>query len=77
MTLKAVLYAPCFAGLAWLRLQETQRKAEFLGKLTVILIAAMAIFGALYLYYGSANVAEVGRPAERTSELSFYLAGLR
>jgi len=73
MTLKAVLYAPCFAGLAWLRLQETQRKAEFLGKLTVILIAAMAIFGALYLYYGSANVAEVGRPAERTSELSFYL----
>lgn len=72
ITLKAVLYAGCFAGLAWLKFREAPNKAHFLGMMTILIIAALSTFGAIYLYYAP-SVAEAAEPVHRTSQLSFYL----
>ncbi len=53
VTLKSVLYAPAFAGIAWLRWQEAGRTRE--ATLRLIALAAMvpALFAALYVAHSS------------------------
>lgn len=75
MTFKAMFYAPCFAGLAWLKFHEAPKKARFLGKLTVVAVAALFSFGSIYLFHTS-NLAEEAKPLGITSFVSFYLRWL-
>ncbi len=53
MTVKAVFYAPCFAGLAWLKGREAPGKLHYLRNLAIVAAAAFLTFGALYLHYDS------------------------
>lgn len=51
VTIKVVLYAGAFAGLAWLRWSEHGRSPAAALRLVGIGVAALAAFGALYLYH--------------------------
>jgi len=53
MSFKAMFYAPCFAGLAWLRLRETPSKPQLLAKLVVISVAGALSFAVIYLWHTS------------------------
>lgn len=72
MTVKAMFYAPCFAGLAWLKLHEMPKQSQLLGKLAVLVIAAFLSFGAIYFYHTS-DLAETTEPLRNTSSVSVYL----
>lgn len=75
MTVKAIFYVPCFAGLAWLKFGEAANKAQLLGNLMAAVISAALSFGAIYLYHTShlAHVAGLTQPVPHTSFLSFFL----
>ena len=73
MTLKSVLYAPCFAGLAWLRFSDAPDKPKYLGKLAATLVAALFTFGAIYFYLQTANSVDPKVAAQPTAKISFYL----
>lgn len=51
LTLKAVFYAPCFAGIAWLRLAHEGDKRHLLLRFAAILLVAAASFASLYLFH--------------------------
>ena len=76
ITFKAAFYAPCFAGLAWLKFRETPEKPQLLGKLAVLAIAALLSFVAVYLYH-TANIAEEPNGLAGASFVSFYSRWLR
>lgn len=44
MTVKSAIYAPCFAGLAWLRLREAEDRRGALLRLALVPVAAAAAF---------------------------------
>jgi len=48
VTIKTTLYAPAFAGIAWLRLAEAQHPRRIFGRLAITLGATATTFGALY-----------------------------
>lgn len=54
-TIKFVLYAPAFAGLAWWRWQEEGRRPAFLYRLLGAGLLAAAIFAGLYGYHVTAG----------------------
>ena len=72
ITLKAVLYAGCFAGLAWLKVREGSKKVQVMGAIALLLAASLFVFGVIYSIYAP-NTVEAAEPVEKTSELSFYL----
>ena len=53
ITFKAMFYAPCFAGLAWLKFRQASSKPQFLAKIVVIAAAAVVSFVAIYLWHTS------------------------
>ncbi|APE29146.1 glycosyltransferase family 39 protein [Aurantiacibacter gangjinensis] len=59
ISMKAVLLAPCFAGLAWLRWSEARFTVPAAVKLAAIPVAAVALFAALYTWHSSALTADV------------------
>jgi hypothetical protein len=75
MTFKAIFYAPCFAGLAWLKGRESPAKIQYVGKLMLLVVAAMATFGAIYFYYAP-DAVQATNTAYSTSAASFYLRWL-
>lgn len=48
-SIKTVLYAPAFAGVAWLRWSESGLDRATLARLVAVPVAALSIFGLLYL----------------------------
>ena len=48
VTIKAVLYAPAFAGVAWLRIAEADRRPAMIARLGIALAATAAAFCILY-----------------------------
>ena len=72
MTFKAAFYAPCFAGLAWLRGRETPARPQYLAKLAVLIFAAFLSFAAIYLYQTS-GLPEAAKPVRHVSQFSPYL----
>ncbi|WP_299191746.1 hypothetical protein [uncultured Erythrobacter sp.] len=53
-SLKAILFAPAFAGLAWLRWSEARFSTGYAMRIAAIPLAGIATFAALYLWHGSA-----------------------
>jgi hypothetical protein len=51
ITVKAVFYAPCFAGIAWLRLSQAEDKRRALLWLAAIAPVAATAFAGLYLFH--------------------------
>jgi hypothetical protein len=51
LTVKAIFYAPCFAGIAWLRLSEATDKRNALIRLGAIPAVAAATFAGLFLVH--------------------------
>ncbi len=51
ITIKTVLYAPAFAGVAWLRWSEAGRGRAGALRLGAVALASLAWFAALYLYH--------------------------
>jgi hypothetical protein len=75
ISFKAAFYAPCFAGLAWLKSRETPERLQYLGKLAILVAAAAISFGAIYLAH-TWEFPKTARPLGNTSFLSFYLRWL-
>ena len=71
MTVKSVFYAPCFAGMAWLKMRETPAQREFLAKFVILGLSALAVFAAVYFYF--APEAEAANPVRSVSRLSLFL----
>ena len=55
-TIKSILYAPAFAGLAWMRWREDNCSRVFLLRCFVAAIAASACFLLLYIYHSKTGV---------------------
>ncbi len=53
VTLKSVLFAPAFAGLAWLRWSEAKFTTKTANRVVAIPIAAGTAFAVLYVWHGS------------------------
>ncbi|MCZ8019655.1 hypothetical protein [Novosphingobium sp.] len=51
VTIKTVLYAPAFAGIAWLRWSEAGRSRAATLRLGAVALASLAWFAAIYLYH--------------------------
>lgn len=61
VTIKMVLYAPAFAGIAWLRWSESGRSAATALRISAIPVIALAIAGALYVWHaGTLASADTG-----------------
>jgi uncharacterized membrane protein len=75
ITFKAAFYAPCFAGLAWLKFRESPKKSQVPGKLAVLGITAVIAFGAIYVAH-SWDFPKAAKPLGNTSFVSFYLRWL-
>lgn len=59
LTIKAVLYAPVFAGIAWLRWQESGRAPATLARLAGIALASAAAFAAIYWLHAASLAGNV------------------
>lgn len=60
LTIKSVLYAPAFAGIAWLRWREAEDRATTLVRLAALAVATIGMFAVFYALHsgamgGSAN----------------------
>ena len=51
VTIKSVLFAPAFLGIAWLRWNETGRSWPVVARLAGCVVAAMIVFALLYLWH--------------------------
>lgn len=72
MTVKAVFYVPCFAGIAWLRLSEADDKQGVLARLAAVVAVAAITFVGMYMLH-RAGLAPV-RPSQ--DGVSFLSNGL-
>ena len=70
MTMKAIFYTPCFAGLAWIKFREAPSKSQLLGKLAVAAVSAVLSFWAVYEYHTWDSPA--GASAPGSSSLASY-----
>lgn len=88
LTIKSVLYAPAFAGLAWLRWSELGLRREIALRISAIPLLALAAFGLAYLLHsqglagdtGSAAGTVVSRSAEKMFSFGvppYWLATVR
>jgi hypothetical protein len=71
ITFKSAFYAPCFAGLLWLKSKRSLSTREAVRTLLVIAVAALASFACLYLYHRTGLVAESMRRSD-ASNLSLF-----
>lgn len=71
-TVKSIFYAPCFAGILWLKFHETEDPKTFLRNVAALAVAAPASFAAIYFYHVS-QLASIAQPLPHTSRAAFYL----
>lgn len=71
-SVKAIFYAPCFAGLAWLKFRKAPRKPEFLARFAAFTGAAFLSFATIYFYHTS-GAAEVAPAVKQPATVSFFL----
>ena len=64
ITIKAVLYAPAFAGVFWLRWSEAGKDRAYIKAVTAMLIAAALTFAVAYALHASHIIAASGRGAK-------------
>lgn len=64
LTIKSVLYAPAFAGIAWLRWSEAGYARGALLRLACVPVSAAAAFGILYLLHSQGLAGDTGNAAE-------------
>lgn len=77
MTVKAVIYAPCFAGIAWLRLAEADnRKATLLRLVLIPAVAAIAFWLILLAHRSGLPVAHSAAESVGADRSRFFAAGL-
>lgn len=69
-SIKVILYAPAFAGIAWLAWNEAGRSRAFALRLVVMGVVALAVLGALYWWHSSTLHGQVGQAAGRTMSSS-------
>lgn len=65
ITIKAVLYAPAFAGIIWLRWNEQGRALSYLLKVALTGLCAAAAFGIIYWLHSYGLAAQSGTEAKR------------
>jgi hypothetical protein len=75
MTVKAIFYAPCFAGIAWLRYRQDESRRLALGRFGVCAVAAVATFAIVYFYH-TAGLAEAEPSARSGAAPSGFLRWL-
>lgn len=73
ITMKAIFYAPCFAGLAWLAWSESEDKRKTLTCFAIAGFSTALSFTAIYLWHKS-NLAPL---SERFADTSQFIAGGR
>lgn len=66
ITIKAVLYAPAFAGIIWLRWNENGRTREYLMRVAATGLATIIAFAGIYLLHSIGLSAEAGDAARKT-----------
>jgi hypothetical protein len=71
LTIKVVLYAPVFAGIAWLRWHESERSAAALVRLAAIGLAAATGFALVYFLHASS----LPGPADSAAKATLGQAG--
>jgi hypothetical protein len=71
MTFKATFYAPCFAGLMWMKYRGTAGRWQFASKLAVTGIAALLAFGLAYLYH-TWDFGKFAAPPRSSSSVSHF-----
>jgi len=78
LSIKFVLYAPAFAGIAWWRWHRDDFRPAFLARIAVALGIAALIFCLLYLYHSSAGVAvqTSGEAVMRNSANKMFFIGI-
>ena len=80
MTIKSVLYAPAFAGIAWLRWHEMGRSRDAILRLAALAVAVPLLFGLMFLAHahGLASGAEgkAEAMAANSAGKMFALTGL-
>lgn len=80
MTIKSVLYAPAFAGIAWLRWQEAGRSRAAALRLILLAMAVPVSFGLMFMAHatGLASGADgkAGAIAASSADKMFALSGL-
>lgn len=64
LTIKSVLYAPAFAGIAWLRWSEAGFRRETIVRLATLPFATAAAFGLIYLLHSQGLAGDTGIAAE-------------
>lgn len=64
ITIKAVLYAPAFAGIIWWRWNEQGRNRAYIAGIGLMALAAAATFGILFGLHTQAVVDSAGRSAK-------------
>lgn len=75
-SIKIILYAPAFAGLAWLRWSEDGFRRAVPGRLIVATVVALLSFGLLYFYHSTAGVTvetTAGTVLSRSAQKMFVL----
>ncbi|WP_375205758.1 hypothetical protein [Hyphococcus sp.] len=53
ITIKVVIYAPVFAGVAWMRWRESKNKGLFMRRLVASALAGLAVFACLYAWHST------------------------
>lgn len=77
LTVKAVLYAPVFAGIAWLRWQEGARGRDTTLRLAGVGLAALAGFAALYWLHASGLNTSPARTTVGSAGTRMFSLGLQ
>jgi len=73
MTLKAIIYAPCFAGVAWLKWREAANKRQTLICFAALVCASLLTFLTVYLFHTSG----IPRDAKPMGNVAFYSVFVR
>ena len=60
VTIKAILFAPAFIGIAWLRWNEEQRSIEWVARMIALGVAAVCTFAIVYLWHSQGLVDQTG-----------------
>ena len=69
-TIKSGLYAPVFAGIAWLRWSEAGRSPAAALRLVAVGVVAAASFGVIYLLHAGSLAGDSGAAAQRVANVA-------
>jgi hypothetical protein len=75
MTVKAMFYAPCFAGLMWLKFREAPERSGLVGKLALVVISAFLSFAAIYLFH-TWDAAKAAEPLRNNAVAAVFVRWL-